>query len=65
MNTPFAHLNIAAIRAERRARLRRTVSDVAYLGAVVLIALVLVNAMLTTALSLPDLTAQAELIRGM
>jgi type II secretory pathway component PulJ len=59
MNSPFAHLNTAAIRAERRSNLRRTVTDAATLLAVIVAAVVLASAALNTARVLPDIIAES------
>lgn len=65
MTSPFTRLNAATIRADRRAALARTARR---LGAAILIALAalaLADAILTTALALPETLARAEALKGM
>lgn len=65
MISPFTHLNAATIRAEARARLRRKVQDAAIIALMAVIALIVADMALTTALALPETIAQAEQMEGM
>ncbi|MBL9049063.1 MAG: hypothetical protein JNK19_03000 [Tabrizicola sp.] len=65
MISPFTHLNAAKIRAEARARLRRKVQDAAIIALMAVIALIVADMALTTALALPETIAQAEQMEGM
>ena len=65
MNSPFTHLNAAAIRDERTTRLRRRAKDAITLAALLIAVLVVADMALTTALALPDLAAQAAALKGM
>jgi hypothetical protein len=65
MITPFARMNTATLRAERRARLRRLAGDLACLAALALLAAIMGHVILTTALNLPATLTQAEALKGM
>ena len=65
MITPFAHINTATIRAERRARMRSTARDAAVLGVLIILFLIVADMALTTALALPETLARAETLKGM
>lgn len=65
MITPFARLNAATIRAERRAHLRRQLGHAATLAAMAILFLIVADMALTTALALPETLARAETLKGM
>ena len=65
MTSPFTRLNTARIRAERRATARRRMAEAACLALIALISVVIGDMILTTALALDDLTAQALAAKGM
>ena len=65
MISPFAHINAATIRAERRAQLIARITTAAIYAALTALALIVIDTAMTTALALPDTLAQAETLKGM
>ena len=65
MITPFAHINAATIRAERRAHLRRQLGHAVTLAVIAILMLVVADMALTTALALPETLATAASLKGM
>lgn len=65
MITPFGHVNQARIRAEARARRLRRLIHLAQLTVLCALGLVAAHMALTTALSVEDLMARAQSLKGM
>lgn len=65
MITPFARINAATIRAERRAQMIARITSAAIYAALTALALILIDAAMTTALALPETLATAETLKGM
>lgn len=65
MNSPFTRLNTATIRAERRAQITARITSAAIFAALTALALILIDAAMTTALALPETLATAETLKGM